>query len=217
LQEASDLLLEPGRYAALLLDLKLPDGDGVGLIHALRGRDETCDLPIIVVSAYVDEGREATKALSLNLVDWLEKPVDVDRLRSVVAAAVARAAPTGRQPAILHVDDDPDILRVTAAALTGLGRIISVDSLAAARAVLAGQRPDLVILDIGLGDGSGLELLPDLDEFEDDIPVVVFSAQDTDPTLLRRVDEVLVKSRSSVASLTRTVRRLVRSSQARQP
>ena len=44
----------------------------------------------------------------------MEKPVDVDRLRSVVAAALARAAATGRQPAILHVDDDPDILRVTA-------------------------------------------------------------------------------------------------------
>jgi PAS domain S-box-containing protein len=214
LQEAADALLAPSRYAALLLDLKLPDGDGIGLIHALREQHETRNLPIIVVSAYVDDGREAAKALSLNLVDWMAKPVDVDVLRSVVSAALARAAATDRQPAILHVDDDPDILRMTAVALTGLGRIISVDGLAAARAVLRDERPDLVILDISLGDGSGLELLPELNAFEDDIPVVVFSAQDTDPALLQRVDEVLVKSRSSVASLARTVRRLVRDSQA---
>ncbi len=76
--------------------------------------------------------------------------------------------------------------------------------------MLRRERPTLAILDIGLADGSGLELLPDIDELGGEIPVVVFSAQQTDPALLQRVDEVLVKSRSSMTSLARAVRRLVR-------
>ena len=198
------------QYSALLLDLQLPDGDGVALIRALRERDETRDLPIIVISAYVDTTRDAPHAHSLNVVDWMEKPVDVDRLRDAVSRALTGATPRNGRAMILHVDDDHDILRVTATALGGLGRIVSVDGLAAARAVLRQERPDLAILDIGLADGSGLELLPDIDELGGEIPVVVFSAQQTDPALLQRVDEVLVKSRSSMASLARTVRRLVR-------
>lgn len=210
MRDAATAIAQPKQYAALLLDLQLPDGDGVALIRRLRERDETRNLPIIVVSAYVDKGREVARSHSLNVVDWMEKPVDIERLRRAVSAALAGSASSDRRATILHVDDDHDILRVTATALAGLGKIISVDGLAAARAAILQERPDLAILDIGLADGSGLELLPDLDELEGDIPVVVFSAQETDPALLHQVDEVLVKSRSSMASLARTVRRLVR-------
>jgi PAS domain S-box-containing protein len=204
-------------YAAVLLDLQLPDGDGINLIRDLRDRDATRDLPIIVVSAYVDAGRDAARSHCLNVVDWMEKPVDVSRLQRAVKAALDRPRPAGRQATILHVDDDHDILQVTATALADLGRIVSVDSLAAARTVLDELEPDLVILDIGLADGSGLELLPDLDRFGGEIPVVVFSAQEANARILHRVDEVLVKSRSSMASLTQTVRRLVRSSELQDP
>ena len=210
LEAAATAIRLSDRYAALLLDLQLPDGDGVALIRDLREREETRDLPIIVISAYIDMSREAPHAHSLNVVDWMEKPVDVDRLRGAVSRALAGAEPTDGRAMILHVDDDHDILRVTATALGGLGRVVSVDGLAAARAVLRRERPTLAILDIGLADGSGLELLPDIDELGGEIPVVVFSAQQTDPALLQRVDEVLVKSRSSMTSLARAVRRLVR-------
>jgi PAS domain S-box-containing protein len=194
-----------GAYAALLVDLQLPDADGIGLIRTLRARPETRNLPVVVVSG--DTARGMARGRSLEVVDWLEKPFDQARLRTAVAALHQRTK--DRKPRILHVDDDRDILDVTASALGGGVDVTSAESLAAARAVLAGMKPDLVILDLGLPDGSGLELLGDLgDSAGKTIPVVVYSAQEMDGALADRVEAVLTKSRTSLAGLARTVRRL---------
>jgi PAS domain S-box-containing protein len=193
-------------YRALVLDLVLPDRHGLILIQALRAAPSTRELPIIVVSAQAELGRE--QAGALDVIDWMEKPVDVARLRRAVTAALARA-PTGRAT-ILHVDDDPDILAVTATALAGCGEVVSVESLAAARAFLAVRTPQLVILDLMLGDGSGLSLLPDLNEPDGQpIPVLIFSAHDTDSSVLSRVAAVLTKSKTTLPGLAEAVRRLV--------
>ena len=194
-----------GVYSAVLVDLQLPDADGISLIRALRAGAGTRDLPVVVVSA--DTARGLARGRSLEVVDWMEKPFDQARLRGAVAAIYGRMA--DRKPSILHVDDDRDILEITASALAGTAEITGVESLAAARAALARSRPDLVILDLGLPDGSGLELLGDLgDENGRTVPVIVYSAQEMDGALANRVEAVLTKSRTSLAGLTRTVRRL---------
>ena len=196
--------VESETFAAILLDLQLPDADGIGLIRALRQRSETVETPVVVVSADVARGR--ARGRSLEVIDWLEKPFDQDRLRSAITAVLDRLG--RRAPVILHVDDDPDILQVTAETLRGIAEITSAVSLSQARQVLAQMKPDLVILDLGLPDGSGLELLPDLGAGASGVPVVVYSAQDMDAALSERVDAVLVKSSASLADLARTVRRL---------
>lgn len=193
------------RYAAVLVDLQLPDADGIGLIRALRGHAATRDLPVVVVSADVARGK--ARGQSLEVLDWLEKPFDQSRLRSAVASILDRLET--RRPSILHVDDDPDILQVTASTLAGVAEMSGAGSLADARRALAVARPDLVILDLGLPDGSGLELLKELgDDAGGSIPVVVYSAQEMDAALGEKVEAVLVKSRTSLAHLARTVRRL---------
>ena len=194
-----------GVYSALLIDLQLPDADGISLIRALRAGSDTRDLPVVVVSA--DTARGKARGRSLEVVDWMEKPFDQTRLREAVAAIYDRLP--DQRPSILHVDDDRDILEVTASALGGTAEMIGVESLAGARAALARARPDLVILDLGLPDGSGLELLGDLgDEHGRTVPVIVYSAQEMDRALANRVEAVLTKSKTSLAGLTRTVRRL---------
>jgi PAS domain S-box-containing protein len=201
-------------YRALVLDLGLPDRHGLALIRTLRETASTRELPIIVVSAQAELGRE--QAGALDVIDWMEKPVDVVRLRRAVAAALARnPAP---RPTILHVDDDPDILAVTATALAGCGEVVSVESLAAARAFLARRTPNLVVLDLALGDGSGLALLPELNDAEGvPIPVLIFSAHDADSSVLSRVAAVLTKSRTTLPGLAEAVRRLVQPTAAAKP
>jgi PAS domain S-box-containing protein len=206
--QARAALAEPHRYRALLLDLILPDGDGISLIRSLRARKETQELPVIVVSAEAERGRESAGAGALNVVDWMDKPVELERLRRAVHAALG---PTPmRRPVVLHVEDDHDILQVTASALSGCGEIVPVDSLAAARAFLARRTPDLIILDIGLGDGSGLDLLPELGAGAQTlIPVVIFSVQDSPGILLPQIKAVLVKSKTSLNQLAQTVQQLL--------
>jgi DNA-binding NtrC family response regulator len=138
----------------------------------------------------------------------MEKPIDVVRLRRAVATALARAAVA--RATILHVDDDHDILEVTATALAGCGEVVSVEGLSAARAFLAKRTPDLVILDLALSDGSGLSLLPELNDMKGlPIPVLIFSAHDTDPDVLGRVAAIMTKSKTALPNLAEAVRRLV--------
>jgi CheY-like chemotaxis protein len=64
---------------------------------------------------------------------------------------------------------------------------------------------------MSLPDGSGSELLPRLKNHAGDpIPVIVFSARNTDPDIARQVQVVLTKSQYSLDYLVRIVARLCR-------
>jgi len=57
-----------------------------------------------------------------------------------------------------------------------------------------------------LGDGSGLELLPDLSKRSETlIPVVIFSVHDSTGLLLPQVRAVMTKSKTSLLQLAQTV------------
>ena len=104
-------------------------------------------------------------------------------------------------PIILHVDDDPDMLRVVSANFEGRADIRSAKSVEAARSLIRVQYFDAAILDIGMADGSGLDLLPLLREKLPGAPVVVFTAQDPDADLEPTVEALFVKSRASLDKL----------------
>jgi len=73
----------------VLLDLRLPDADGLRTLDALRADDP--DLAVIVLTGFADV-RTAVQAMHRGAADLLEKPVDLETL----AAAVTRAAERGR-------------------------------------------------------------------------------------------------------------------------
>ncbi|MEC5397737.1 two-component system response regulator KdpE [Uliginosibacterium sp. H1] len=70
----------------LILDLGLPDGDGVSLIRDVRGWSS---LPILVLSARSDE-RDKVEALDAGADDFLTKPFGVAELMARVRALLRR-------------------------------------------------------------------------------------------------------------------------------
>ncbi|MEI9803261.1 MAG: response regulator [Pseudolabrys sp.] len=137
------------------------------------------------------------------MLGWFKKPIDFDQLAEALTASIA----TNRRPHILHVDDDHDVLAVTAHALKIVGDVVSVDSISDARKALAADHFDLAVLDISLGANSGLDLLPDLrDSKGKAIPVIVFSALDAGVACDEQVQVSLSKSRTSIESLVAAVR-----------
>ncbi|MCS6801831.1 MAG: PAS domain S-box protein [Chloroflexota bacterium] len=207
-------LLKQRRYLAMTLDLTLPDSDGVSLIREIRADPATADLPLVVVSVATDRSRAELNGEAVEIFDWVDKPLDRDRLVAAVRMAAARARE--RRPRVLHVEDDADIRALVAQLVDGLATTIAAASVAAARRLLRETTFDLVILDLTLPDGSGLDLLPEIAETPAAPPVLVFSAEDVGPDVARRIAAALVKTRSSNEQLLATIRGLIaRSSTAK--
>ncbi len=83
-------------------------------------------------------------------------------------------------PKLLMIEDSPSLTEVYKAYLADTDyQIVSVESLGSAHATLSAYRPDIVLLDIELPDGSGMDFLADV-QAQDHMPkVVVMTAHGT--------------------------------------
>ena len=81
---------------ALVLDLVLPDGQGVEVCREVRGWSR---LPILVLSAVGDE-REKVRALDAGADDYITKPFGSDELLARLRAVLRRSAEAGGSPRI---------------------------------------------------------------------------------------------------------------------
>jgi PAS domain S-box-containing protein len=105
-------------YGAIVVDLELPDGESVGLIRDLRNQPQNGQTPIIGMTADAGRDRDAPSAPD----DWLDKPVDTDRLAQILDRVVVCDA-NGR-PHIPHVDDDPEVLEAGARTLGTIANVV---------------------------------------------------------------------------------------------
>jgi DNA-binding response OmpR family regulator len=114
----------------------------------------------------------------------------------------------------LHIEDDPDVRRILSDLLRGTAEIVEASNLREARSALARDGFSLIILDIGLPDGSGVEILSDMKAKNLAIPILVFSADEFDEKTSDLVASALVKSRTSNDELVRMIKELLRQSRA---
>ncbi|MEO0335242.1 MAG: response regulator transcription factor [Pseudomonadota bacterium] len=74
-------------YELLLLDINLPDGNGLDLLHELRGIG--CSAPAIFLSARTDE-ETVVKAMNIGAEDYLRKPFGTEELKARIQRVARR-------------------------------------------------------------------------------------------------------------------------------
>ena len=79
--------LGQSRPVVVLTDLKLPVGDGFGVLRAAKELDP--DLPVVVMTAY-GSIQDAVTAMREGALDFLAKPIDPDHLLLMVERAIAQ-------------------------------------------------------------------------------------------------------------------------------
>jgi two-component system cell cycle sensor histidine kinase/response regulator CckA len=114
---------------------------------------------------------------------------------------------------ILLVEDDDDYAGLVAAQLSAAGfpvEVTRVRSLAEASRRLPEPPVDVILLDLGLPDGSGLHSLGRLQDLAVDIPIVVLTGHDNDAEAVAAVqsgaEDYLIKSSTDAQLLSRAVR-----------
>src|SRR4051812_26246299 len=93
-----------------------------------------------------------------------------------------------RADTVLVVDDEPPIRRFLRTSLTAADyRVIEAEDATGAMRLLAAEKPDLVILDLGLPDRSGLELIPEIRK-SSKVPIIVLSARHDERSKVEALD-----------------------------
>src|SRR4051812_27877713 len=89
---------------------------------------------------------------------------------------------------VLVVDDEPPIRRFLRTSLTASDyRVVEAEDAAGALRSLIAEKPDLVILDLGLPDRSGVELIGDIRKTSA-VPILVLSARHDERSKVEALD-----------------------------
>jgi DNA-binding response OmpR family regulator len=155
----------------IILDIGLPDGNGLQLAEKFQGQPETQYTPIIFVTASKDPNLRR-RAMEMRIAGLFDKPYDPEELLASVRyalgevvplpprqlSAAAHPKPDHRPPKkILIVEDDRNIAKALEVRLNALGyqAILAYDALSGLNMAIHSS-PDLVLLDISLPAGSGI-------------------------------------------------------------
>ena len=88
------------RPDVVLVDLQMPEINGLEVLRAIRGVDPECAVVLMTAHASVDSAIEAVK---LGALDYLTKPLDFDRLRDLLLTVLKGIE---RREAMLEIDAD---------------------------------------------------------------------------------------------------------------
>lgn len=113
--------------------------------------------------------------------------------------------PVKTKKLILHIEDDDDFLKYVQFILDDIAEIDQVTSLQQSRGLLREKRYDLVLLDLHLPDGTGMEIVNELAVHHPEIPIVIFSVEKT-PGEIANVAKAFQKGAFSERSLIDTIR-----------
>ena len=198
-------LLETNDYKAMTLDLKLPDHDGVALIRDLREKHGHA-LPIIVISVIAEDVRKSLNGEELGVMGWIDKPIDRNHLIQALRRSIL---PQEGLPRILHVEDDEDVRSFIKILFHDLAEVVQAPTYEEAVEIIHQETYHLVLLDPGLPDGDGLDLLTHIRRHNPAVPTVLFTARDLASEQQGHAVHTLLKSQTSNQKLLETVQNLI--------
>lgn len=193
---------------AAVVDVKLPDGSGLDLIRWLRESSRTEEVPVVVVTG---SSRAPGSFSDAKVIDWLLKPFDDRRLLAALQRATRRAAAV----TALVVEDDDDARAVLVHQLGELGvRCVEARGGAEAVIVARAERPDLIVLDVGLPEIDGFDVVRLLRQDElRSTPLLVYTGRELDAEQRKRLElgvtQHLTKSQADEEDFARAVTRLL--------
>jgi DNA-binding response OmpR family regulator len=165
-KQAAEELLNARTFDALVLDVVLPDGDGVDILKRVRADVKHAPTPVIMLSNEADV-RDRVRGLTTGADEYVGKPYNiayfVRRLRELcVAERASKVPPPGVVACrrILAVDDSPTFLEYIAQMLRQDGHdVVLAPSGIEALEMLAAQTIDCVVLDLHMPGLDGIETI----------------------------------------------------------
>jgi CheY-like chemotaxis protein len=197
---------------AILLDTSLDGMNGWEILPLLRQLDPEARTPVVLLSV---ANQNNSSELPAPAEGWVSKPLEEDALLGELARVLSIP---GEKARVLVVEDDVDLARM-------IGDVFARDTIEvemvhtrqeALDACFAFQ-PNLLVLDIGLPDGDGFNVVDWLRQHETlaALPLVIYSGRDLTPVERRQLTlgptHFLTKARVQPQQLEALVLTMLRS------
>ncbi|HLO51188.1 MAG TPA: response regulator, partial [Kamptonema sp.] len=177
---------------AIMLDLNLPVMDGWTVLDRLKHDANTRHIPVHIVS--VEEGRQ--RGLQLGAIAYLQKPVSSEALSKALTDIKGFVE---RQVKNLLVVEDDETQRNSIVDLIGNNDVATtaVGSGAEALQTLMSGHFDCIVLDLGLPDMTGFELIEQIKQEATlkSLPIIIYTGKDltrAEETQLKRMAETII-------------------------
>lgn len=196
---------------AILLDVNLPDGNGLDWLQQYREASSSQPVPVIVMTGHAES--ESARAQPLLIYDWLAKPFSMPSLSKALRYAVRKK---GDEPAkVLIVEDNGMTRELLVGQLSNLG-VVCIEAADGETAIelVRTEQPDLIILDIGLPGTNGYRVVDVLrSDLARSTPLIVYTSfdlsSDDKKQLTLGLSKHLVKSKTTDEQIVRAVRELL--------
>jgi len=216
----SALAREP--IAVMILDVQLPDGDGVDLLKEVRGAPETHGMIVVMLSTRTEVAHRV-RGLRTGADEYVGKPYDaayvVSRIREMLRA---RGGPHERFTTVLVIDDSPTYREQLREALetAGYGAIVAGTGEEGLR-MAADQQPGAVIVDGVLPgmDGPTVIRRLRLDAASRGVPCLLLTASEGTEAELRALDagaDAFVRKQDDISIVLAKLRAVLRAAAAPQ-
>jgi two-component system, cell cycle sensor histidine kinase and response regulator CckA len=86
------------RPEIVIADIMMPKLDGFGLVHRLRLDPETCDIPVVFITATYVAPEDKEFALNIGATRFIQKPVDLEAFLSTIAEVLEDGLPITIEP-----------------------------------------------------------------------------------------------------------------------
>ncbi|MBA3708301.1 MAG: HAMP domain-containing protein, partial [Planctomycetes bacterium] len=183
---------------AVMLDIKLPDIDGWRVLDNLKSDLNTRHIPVHIISN--DDNSE--RAFRQGALGLLSKPVSKEQLDQIFAD-IREFAERGTRNLLIVEDDEVQRNSIVELVSDGGVHTVAVSSGKEALAILKDERFDCMIVDLGLPDINGIQLIEKARKASSNksLPIIVYTGRDLtkkEDTQIRRIARsVIIKDFSA--------------------
>ncbi|MDX2163533.1 MAG: GAF domain-containing protein [bacterium] len=161
----------------IIMDVNFADGQGWQMLKRMKSRDDTRDIPVVVVTINPDKEDILAEGAFL----YVARPFVPEQ----IVEAVRLAEEEARIDKILIIDDQPESVRVLEDLLNEQGRykVFAAPSAMDGISMVARRRPNLVILDLRMPEMDGFQVISELRSNPETatIPIIVVTGDVLNP------------------------------------